>query len=401
MKKIYYMILAAAGLFAAACSSEEIITTVDFDNEAQVTLTAQLPSNIDTRAYSDGLTATYLTYAVYMKGDENSKTLVTSCKQASKFSDRTCTVTLSLAKGKDYEIVFWADAGPANSPYTITIGEESTTIAMDYSDDNTTIEANNEYRDAFHGLLTLENVTGAFSETVNLYRPFAQLNIGTDDLDAPMIAKIANIADIEFSVTIPAGLPTTFCLNDSTTSDVTNNAITFTKLGVPAVSDGTFPVEGYSYVSMNYLLVGAGSETKQTFSETDKNEIVIKATHASSEEEGADNDIDVTCTVKNVPFARNYRTNIYGSLLTVPAVYNIIIVPNYTDEYNADLGYLSTACLHSDACECTCTTEDGDEEADCSCTCCSSDDETCACSEGSCCCVQYTLKNEDTEEETE
>ncbi len=69
MNKIFLTLAAAAAFVLTACTADTM--TGDSGGETTtVTLTAQLPTDAETRAYSDGTTATYLSYAVYHKASE-------------------------------------------------------------------------------------------------------------------------------------------------------------------------------------------------------------------------------------------------------------------------------------------------------------------------------------------
>ena len=97
---------------------------------------------------------------------------------------------------------------------------------------------------------------------------------------------------------------------------------TFTMKAIPTASDGEFPVAGgYKYLSMDYLLVGA-----------DKATVDVAFNYGGPQSR----------TFTNVPVQRNYRTNIYGSLLTNTTDFNVVIEPAFaTTNYN--LGALYTA----------------------------------------------------------
>ena len=111
MKKIFYCLCAASAMLFTACSDEAVNAPVE--GESLVTITIQLPADLGTRTFGDGMTATNLTYAVYEK---DSQTPLIVSKDQVTFSGLTATVNLRLANGKSYDLVFWADA--AGSPYT-------------------------------------------------------------------------------------------------------------------------------------------------------------------------------------------------------------------------------------------------------------------------------------------
>ena len=161
------MFAATAMLFATSCQNDEL-DAIQSGKESIVSFTLEQPG-IVTRAYSDGLTAKTLTYAVY---EANSKTpLITSENQVT-FSNKTATVNLRLVTGKSYDILFWADT--ENTPYTFDAAAQTITVA-----DNLTSQ--DENRDAFFAVEKSLLVDGAINKTITLSRPFAQLNIGTTD----------------------------------------------------------------------------------------------------------------------------------------------------------------------------------------------------------------------------
>ena len=83
---------------------------------------------------------------------------------------------------------------------------------------------------------------------------------------------------------------------------------------IPTASDGEFPVAGgYKYLSMDYLLVGA-----------DKATVDVAFNYGGPQNR----------TFTNVPVQRNYRTNIYGSLLTNTADFNVVIAPGFNNPDN-------------------------------------------------------------------
>ena len=292
MKKILFGMMAAAVL-ATSCAKElQDVATGD----ATVTFTVGTPE-IATRAYSDGTTATELQYAVYnAKGD-----LLADLTGAQEINIRT-TVELKLTTGNTYTVAFWADSQDA--PYTVDFANKS--VSVDY----TGVKSNDENLDAFYAWYTF-TVTGAQTETVELKRPFAQLNIGTADYAASTSAGYTPTASI---VTVKNVYST---LNFATGAVDGERSVTFGENAIPAGED--FPVSGYDYLAMNYLLVA-----------TDKALVEVEFTYT----DGSD---AKTRTVGSVPVQRNYRTNIYGNILTSDVDINVEINPDYNEpDYEAD-----------------------------------------------------------------
>lgn len=301
--------IAAAALLVTSCN-DEMDNGLKTGDEGTVTFTAQLPSEMGTRAFADGLTAKHLQYAVYEAGQSTPLKVFgdeTTVVGEAEMVNLKKSVTLKLTSGKSYDVIFWADA-TTDSPYTFNPASQE--VSVDYSKVNN----NSDNCDAFFKKETI-TVSGNQSVDVKLTRPFAQVNIGTDDFDA---AKTSGLEVTQTEVVAKA-----FATLNLATGEVADEADrTFTMKAIPTASDGEFPVAGgYKYLSMDYLLVGA-----------DKATVDVAFNYGGPQSR----------TFTNVPVQRNYRTNIYGSLLTNTTDFNVVIEPAFaTTNYN--LGALYTA----------------------------------------------------------
>ena len=302
--------IAAAALLVTSCN-DEMDNGLKTGDEGTVTFTAQLPSEMGTRAFADGLTAKHLQYAVYEAGQSTPLPVFgdeTTVVGEAEMNNLKQTVSLKLTTGKTYDVIFWADA-TTDSPYTFNPASQE--VSVDYSKVNN----NSDNCDAFFKKETI-TVSGNQSVDVKLTRPFAQVNIGTDDFDA---AKASGLEVTQTEVVAKA-----FATLNLATGEVSDEADrTFTMKAIPTASDGEFPVAGgYKYLSMDYLLVGA-----------DKATVDVAFNYGGPQSR----------TFTNVPVQRNYRTNIYGSLLTNTTDFNVVIEPAFigtlgiaTDEELAD-----------------------------------------------------------------
>lgn len=301
--------IAAAALLVTSCN-DEMDNGLKTGDDGTVTFTAQLPSEMGTRAFADGLTAKHLQYAVYEAGQSTPLPVFgdeTTVVGEAEMVNLKKSVTLKLTSGKSYDVIFWADA-TTDSPYTFNPASQE--VSVDYSKVNN----NSDNCDAFFKKETI-TVSGNQSVDVKLTRPFAQVNIGTDDFDA---AKASGLEVTQTEVVAKA-----FATLNLATGKVSDEADrTFTMKAIPTASDGEFPVAGgYKYLSMDYLLVGA-----------DKATVDVAFNYGGPQSR----------TFTNVPVQRNYRTNIYGSLLTNTTDFNVVIEPAFaTTNYN--LGSLYTA----------------------------------------------------------
>ena len=288
MKKIFYGLMVAAGLLATSCAKG-----LQNKEEANVTFAIGTPE-IATRAYSDGTTATELKYAVY---DASGKYL--SDLTGTKEINLSTTVELKLTTGNTYSVAFWAASEDA--PYAVNFAEKTMTV------DYTGIESNDENLDAFYTWYTF-TVTGTQTETIELKRPFAQLNIGTADYAA---SKSAGYVPTLSAVTVQNVYST---LNLATGAVSNEVKVSFAEAAIPTAE--TFPVTGYEYLAMNYLLVAK-----------DKALVEVEFTYT-------DGSNAKSRTVGSVPVQRNYRTNLYGNLLTSDVDINVIVKPDYDGEFN-------------------------------------------------------------------
>ena len=298
---IFSMFATATLLLATSCQQDEVF--VD-GNEATVTFEVGTPE-IATRAFSLGEKATKLQYAVY---DAEFNYVDREGLHGTIDFNKQANVPLQLAAGKTYKVLFWADAygNAQDAPYTVDFA------ALKMNVNYTGAVCNDESRDAFYNLV--EVTVGQANETkeVTLRRPFAQLNIGTNDLDK-LDGVSAAKTQVKVNVYNQLDLKTGFVTTGSTAT-----AQTFTLADRPAETEA-FPVNGYKYLAMNYLLVGK-----------DKTVVDVEFSY------GADAATAKTRTYTGIPVQPNYRTNIYGALLTQGIDFDVEIEPGYNGNIPGD-----------------------------------------------------------------
>lgn len=308
MKKLLYSFIALATLlFAASCQQEP--TVVGGGEAVEATFSVNL-GGLQTKAYSDGTTATKLQVLVY-----NSKGYLENVSQLDSTINISRQVKLKLVKGENYDIVFWAQSQSINdaTPY-YTFDKKNAKVTV-----NNTGLANDENRDAFYALHTTGVVTGPINETINLKRPFAQINV-LDTIEDWNAAVDNGIVFTGSSMSIKA--PSVLDLKNGAVSDslvynYTVNAITVDNPNIEGFEDeGT--TAKYKYIAMNYILAG-----------TEKaNETVDFAWYRDNETSPLD-----AASVPNVPFQRNYRTILVGNIFSVDGVFQVIIKPEYDGSY--------------------------------------------------------------------
>ena len=313
--------LAVLGLFAAtSCSSEEDMPVNPGNGN---TFTVRIPGHISTRGtFGDGTdpgdraTLNNLQWTVFeVSGDDANPTLtqVFSDAKSGAFGESQTEerVTINLAKGKRYQVAFYADDKDNNF---VTYANGDITVNYDNGASNTAAE------DAFIGKSDVFTVEGAFNKEVTLTRPFAQLNWGTDDTEEKSIAPLISTNDLTGTVTVAQGLFSSMNVISGKVSNEVTNPVTFAAVHFNNLPSQTFPVrkentgseevKQYTLIAMNYLLTGNGTiDCELAF----------------------DNGLSPV-TVSAAPMKANYRTNIYGSLLTAPGRFNIEVLPGFTDD---------------------------------------------------------------------
>lgn len=293
MKRFLIIALALFALSAVSCNKE-----VADRSEAVVTFEVSIPDEVQTKAYSDGSTASELHYAVY---DGNSGDFLFGTTTPLEIKS-TAYVNISLVKGYPYDIVFWAQA-PGVDYYTFNKSAKTITV------NNYTTDANDEKRDAFYQLVDNYYYSGG-TTTVKLFRPFAQINFFSSSYSA-----VQNMVGRTMKSKVKMSeLPNV--LNVLTGEASGSVEADFTATSVPAVKGEKLTVNGsssYGYVSMNYIL--AHKEKSNI-----KGSVVGTFTY---------NGRNVNVTVPNVPYQRNFRTNILGSFFTGTGNFTVQIVPSY------------------------------------------------------------------------
>lgn len=305
MKSFKYLAAAALTLLAVGCNKEQV-TEVPDGQMVDVTFTAALPGEMATKTIGDGQTAKKLYVSVYENDAEKTKL---ELDKTATFTDLKTQVKFSLVKGKTYNFVFWAQAEGA--PYDVT--DLKSIKVNDY-----TTDANDEKRDAFYATRKELKVNGALTETIKLYRPFAQVNFATADYADAMKAGF-NPAVSSFTASEAA---TTFDTFAEEGKDKVEVALTETE--IPADVLKTLDGETYTRLAMNYLIpVGKQGESHN---------IDVSATFKANNGEA------VTVSAPNAPVQNNYRTNILGNLLTSQVIFNVEIVPSFNEpDYDIDL----------------------------------------------------------------
>ena len=314
---LFSSMLALAGVFAATSCSHDDLNSVSEGDLVEATFTIETPEAILSRAtIGDGTTVDEVCCAVF---DANENELA-DLRQYIPISNKAAQYQIRLAKGQAYRVAFFAYDKDAHA-YDVSDMKNIQVLGNQAS--------NLEGRDAFTAKFDITPTNAAIKETVTLYRPFAQLNLGAypEDIEA---ARKSGVVVTNSAVTV-SDVYTAFSAYDDAvvggTSEVTFalNAIPTQELDVDINRDSVISAdEKFKYLALNYILVGDKGTPKALTN--------IKFTWQTAN--GKTN--SPVTEFDNIPVQRNYRTNIVGWLLTSPAEFNLVIDEEFTNSPQMD-----------------------------------------------------------------
>lgn len=307
MKRSVEIIAGALCLMMFSCSQEDVVAPAQ-GGEGNYNITVNLPKEFATRAIGNGLTATTLNVVLY---DTEDNAYITTQTVDFESNSLSTTVSFNLITGKSYEMVFFA-ASPAALVATAPvyqIDNATGILSVNYANMTSQDNAADAY-DCFYNLYSTGTITKEPQNiSVTLHRPVAQINWGSNDLDDPTVTSNAtygtNAAYLRATLTTEA-----YSTLNLLTGEVGNQeTITITNFAAPT---GAYPISGYDYVGLFYLLAPAESSAVYDLNLDINNSANTTATQISQP-------IDVS----SAPVQANYQTNIYGTLLTTGATFNV------------------------------------------------------------------------------
>ena len=314
MKKILWIAAAAAGLLAAASCQKDVVNDTLEGEETVVTFTVAAPE-VETRTISDGEKVNIVHWAAFDNDDKPVKNLAGTAV----VNGKTATFTAKLVKHYDYNFVFWAHKGDEygqHAAYNLGRFNEEGKVIVNYEG-----LANDENRDAFYKQEIITITKDNEVRTIELYRPFAQINFLAADYEA--VEAVGLHTDMTSTVLIE-NLPTVLNGIDGTVDTaLEGTTVKLAKAAIPTEDqyyEITDPNTGvttkYGWYSMNYILAG------------DKvNEDMTGVFYHSKKTDG------VNIVVPNVPYQRNHRTNIIGNFFTETVKIDIIVIESFDGEF--------------------------------------------------------------------
>ena len=328
MKKISYLLLGLAGLTLASCSQDDLLGNADGDGN--VLINVNLPADLATRAlYGEGTQPKQLQYAVFEENSDGTYTNVISNYQ-NIGTDMNATLKLNLLSNKKYQIALFAQSEAAASGQVYIFDPANQEIKVNYSNMQSP-QNNGDGYDCFYANLSTGTLSANNSATfdVTMTRPVAQINWGTSDLDSnqQMDDTYGNGgAKIQTFLTIK-GAPTSFNMVTGEMSAVTED-VTLPGFLVPGAYENnfnyTYPInpEVYKYLAIQYVLTSSSSTVY---------DITLNVINNFN---GGSGNVDKNINLTGAPLQANYRTNVYGALLSSEADINITVSPNWTGSDN-------------------------------------------------------------------
>ena len=296
MKKLLYGAAALATLLFASCQQENLEPVA----EGGVTYTISLPTGVQTKGEA-GYDMYDLYYEVYRTVDAAELASATPLfEKKVVMNGNSTTVYLELLNDQDYTVLFWANK--KDEAYFNTGDLRNVEMVQAAS--------NNDDRDAFCGMDQIVNINSAYTKTVELKRPFAQINIATlvsttAGYDVTPVSSLVKVSDIPVAYNVATAQPVG-----------SEGEVTYSVNLIPGGTI-TYGTESYTNVAMNYVLVPESNVTVYYEINT------VNGT--------------VTNEIPNVPVKANYRTNIVGNLLTSDATYTVKVEPIFAGEENVEV----------------------------------------------------------------
>lgn len=296
---------AAMSVLALACAKEPV---TGGGQTVEATFDVDVPGvEVSTKGLSDAASVNELICQVFLKGakDKNKHFVYTPVPELTQnvaVVGGKATVKFSLVKGQTYSFAFWAQT--SETGYYNTDDLRSVTMNTDL------VKANDPEMDAFFAIKDEARVTVSYSKKVSLKRALAQVNFGTKKYSGRSDELKAQKSYVTLT-----GVPNVFHPFMSGDSFACEGSETVKFNENEVISDETLSVNDaeYSYLASVYVFALNPNKTI-----TDASAVVTLS-----------NGKTTTIKAPNAPVKRNFKTNILGDLLTVDAMWNVDIAPEF------------------------------------------------------------------------
>lgn len=228
-------------------------------------------------------------------------------RMVSEVENKQATFDARLITGKNYRLVFWADCADGDAPENFTDKYYSTADLADVSILNPDqYDGSNDGRDAFYAVKEVSDFTSSSSISVELRRPFGQLNVKTLDMGTvPADLRPSNVS-IDFDA-VPAGI-------NLLTGELTDKTV-----DIAYAESRKLPDESGD-LTFDYIFAPQATGEQR----------LVNFTMSFLNEDGSEAAADYVFT--NIPVQRNYRTNVSGNLLTGKASVTVTVDPIFSGD---------------------------------------------------------------------
>lgn len=322
MKK-YFTLIAAAAMAMVGCTKESAqdvnAQTCSFEVSADQGATKAAIDND-----GNGVNVNRFVMEVYLlKNGElqlfDKQTKAPLNTSLSKENPAKAVFTLTLLKDQEYKVLFWADKAKADLSdlyYNTSDLREVKVVADQFC-------VNNDSLDAFSKVesITKDESRTGFAKSIRLKRPFAQLNFISTDI-AKLVENAERTGDDDF---IPRKVKLEYYAFSQ--FDVLNQ-----KASVPGLVEKSADVYSAAPTAQTTQWTMAMAYLATMGTESEVRDAVKMTVY------GANDFVLTTVEVSNVPFQRNYRTNIIGSLLTSVNEFEVIVDPLWNPQAQVKRG---------------------------------------------------------------
>ena len=309
MKKLIYCAAALATVLFAGSCNKELETALGGDSHVIFTVSTD---EVATKAdIADGTNVDALHWEIYLTANaDTAPHALGKGVVVDKDGNKTFTVDLKLVADQEYSIIFWAqkmyNEDGTNPYYEVS---DLRKVKIDYAVGKGTEHVDDEDRAAFFAVHKFNTKNGPVNETVDLKRPFAQLNLGATNLETSLNNVNGGVIIIESTDITVKNVAKSFDTLDGKGEDQT--ALTYKRERTPYYDYKARHLvvnkEAYHWLSMNYLAV---------YGDADNVALDIKVNTTVG---------TVQHSIDNVPVKENHRTNILGDLLTTASSFQVIV----------------------------------------------------------------------------
>lgn len=321
MKKLFNLFAVALLFMATSCEKSSDIVSPSEGEEVQFGYSINVNA-AGTKAYGANPIVNVVKCEVYEVN--NGAVADTPIKtKYLKLNGGTASYAPYLINNQTYQFVFYAFYyDQASLPADDNINYDNTKSAYNVASlksvtmNSAFVKANSEQLDAFY-FTEQVTVNGATSKGAILIRPVAQINIGVTEADFSNAVTLGKTPK-QSALTVTTKATAFNAVTGSVINANDDQTITFAKSTLPT---GTFAITknstttDYKYLFVGYMFADASSDANQ--------KTVANLQLSVCDENGTEFYNTGNTLLNGVSFKANYKTNIFGTLMTGKVDYTI------------------------------------------------------------------------------